>query len=90
LLNLSEVTKQVTKRGIAGPKYRLPNKNKRGVTLWARAKSVSMIMGLGLIILIITTIITGEIKLNNFIIFFSGGLFGLAVGRDEPKRERKN
>ena len=47
-------------------------------------------MGLGLIILIITTIFTGEIKLNNFIIFFSGGLFGLAVGRDEPKRERKN
>jgi hypothetical protein len=66
------------------------NKNKRGVTLWARAKQVLIIMGLGLIILIITTIFTGEIKLNNFIIFFSGGLFGLAVGRDEPKRERKN
>jgi hypothetical protein len=53
-------------------------------------KQVSIIIGIGLIVLILTTIITGDMKLNNFIIFFSGGLMGLLVARDESKKEGKN
>jgi hypothetical protein len=58
--------------------------------LGARVKQVSIIIGIGLIVLILTTIITGDMKMNNFIIFFSGGLMGLLVGRDDSKKEGKN
>ncbi|MEH7111418.1 hypothetical protein V7124_03440 [Neobacillus niacini] len=54
------------------------------------AKQVFIIMGIGIIILILTTIFTGDMKVNNFIIFFSGGLLGLAVGRNESKKEGNN
>ncbi|MEH7249981.1 hypothetical protein V7114_24845 [Neobacillus niacini] len=55
-----------------------------------KAKQVFIIMGIGIIILILTTIFTGDMKVNNFIIFFSGGLLGLAVGRNESKKEGNN
>jgi hypothetical protein len=46
-----------------------------------------IIIGIGLIILILSTIFTGEMKVNNFIIFFSGGLLGLVVGSKESNND---
>ncbi|WP_391559858.1 hypothetical protein [Robertmurraya sp.] len=52
-----------------------------------RAKQVFLIMAIGLIILIASTIINGEMNANNFIIFLSGGILGLVIGRNESKKE---
>jgi hypothetical protein len=54
--------------------------------LWSRAKQLFFVIGVGLIILILSIVITGKMNGTNVLSFIMGGVLGLVVGREGNKK----